>query len=86
MEEILFNGNCGGRICIARWSNERWKLQFFTSLMLDSKLWRSIRFHWNALIDTKTPDADFEFASEEGADGAERDEYSAHEGWGGRAR
>ena len=55
------------------------ELQFLTRLM-QYKLWRSVRFHWNALIDTKTADADFEFDSEDGTDGAERDNNGADEG------
>ena len=56
--------------------------------MKESKLWRSIRLHWNVLIDTQTPDADFEFETDEELRGAESandrsaNDWSADgEGW-----
>ena len=62
------NGEWGEQVCFARWSNQKWKLNFRSRLM-QNDFWRSVRFHWNALIDTKTADADFEYDSEEETDG-----------------
>ena len=62
---FLPEGNWAKRVCIARWNSKAWKLELLKDIMATSKLWRSIRFHWNIMIDSKSPDEDFEYETEE---------------------
>ena len=41
--------------------------------MASSKLWQSIRFKWNAMINSHTPDGDFEYETDEEPRNAESD-------------
>ena len=55
------HGSCRSKkICVARWNKAAWKLEFLKDTMKTSRLWQSIRLHWNWLIESETPDADFE--------------------------
>ena len=40
-------------------------MEFLKELMAASKLWRSIRYHWNVMIASKTRDGDFGYETEE---------------------
>ena len=58
------DGKWEDRIEIARWNPKTWKMEFLKEMMASSKLWRSIRYHWNLMIESKTPDNDFAYESE----------------------
>ena len=57
-------GNWEDRIEIARWNPKTWKIEFLKEMMTPSALWRSIRYHWNIMIESKTPGNDFAYESE----------------------
>ena len=40
-------------------------MEFLKEMMSTSSLWRSIRYHWNILINSHIPDGDFEYETEE---------------------
>ena len=56
---LLPEGTWGKRICFSNWNPKVYKLPFLKELMKEP-VWKSIRFHWNALIDSSTADADFD--------------------------
>ena len=58
-------GKWEDKIEIARWNPKTWKMEFLKDLMESSKLWRSIRWYWNLMIKTKTPDNDFAYETDE---------------------
>ena len=60
----LPDGKWDDRIQIARWNPKTLKMEFLKEMMASSKLWRSIRYHWNLMIESKTPDNDFAYESE----------------------
>ena len=77
---FLPDGKLSKRICVARWNNALWKFEFLRDIMKNSKLWQSIRLHWNFLIETETPDADLECETDEEPRGAESaNDWSAND-------
>ena len=67
------NGN--KKVCIARWNSKTWKMEFLKEMMGSSKLWRSIRSHWNIMINSHTPDGDFDYETDEEPKNVESDNY-----------
>ena len=61
----LPEGKWDDRVEIARWNPKTLKMEFLKELMTASKLWRSIRYHWNVMIASKTPDGDFGYETKE---------------------
>ena len=62
---MMAEGKWEDKIEIARWNPKTWKMEFLKDLMESSKLWRSIRWYWNLMIKTKTPDNDFAYKTDE---------------------
>ena len=85
---FLPEGKLSKKVFVARWNKAVWKLEFLKDTMQISMLWQSIRLHWNWLIESETPDADFECETEEEPHGTESanewiaNDWSAN-GWSG---
>ena len=64
--------NWGSRYCFAKWEPNNWKMMFVKQLM-NVDLRYSVPWHWNALVDTKTDDLDFddgEYSDQDEEEGA----------------
>ena len=53
------HGKWGKLYCFAKWDPQQLKITFLKQL-LNEDLWYSVRWHWNALVDTNTDDLGFD--------------------------